>query len=155
GVFIERLVYETRPGLLGVSYLLRPIEQDRPLPAVLCPPGHGDGVRSLIFDWHPIYKRYPLDLVRRGFVAVVPEHRGFGERATGPKSHAVYCHALNLLGESALGFNLYDVQRALDIVASLREVDADRIGCYGMSLGGELARLLAALEDRLRAACVS
>jgi dienelactone hydrolase len=41
---------------------------------------------------------------------------------------------------------------ALGVLAARREVDADRIGCAGLSSGGRRAVLLAALDDRIRAA---
>lgn len=41
---------------------------------------------------------------------------------------------------------------ALDVLAARREVDADRIGCAGLSSGGRRSVLLGALDDRIRAA---
>jgi len=67
-----------------------PARLSEPVPGVLCPPGHGGGMQQLLFEENGIYKRYPLALARRGMVALVPEHIGFGERSSGPRDHAYH-----------------------------------------------------------------
>ena len=47
---------------------------------------------------------------------------------------------------------LWDDIRALDYLASRPEVDATRLGCVGLSVGGYRSYLLAALDDRIKAA---
>lgn len=163
GVLIERLLYQTRPGLWTPAFLVRPKEIEGPLPGVLCPPGHGGGMHQVVFEevntigGTEMYKQYPLEIARRGMAALVPEHIGFGERVAGEKdtNHPFYYQVLDLLGESAIGFFLWDLQRALDVLMELPEVDRNRIGCYGLSLGGEMTLFAAAVEPRIRAACIS
>jgi len=156
---IERLLYQTKKDLWATAYLVLPQGVTLPAPAVLCPPGHGYGMNQVLFerDRYCVYKRYPLELAKRGFICFVPEHIGFGERVgtTNDSSHIFYYLALNLLGESMMGFFLWDLQRALDILMAMSEVDNKRIGCYGLSLGGELTLLLTAIDDRIKCACIS
>ena len=45
--------------------------------------------------------------------------------------------------------------RTVDYLVSRPDVDADRIGCLGISMGGYRACFLAALDERVRAACVT
>ncbi len=155
----ERLYYDTRLGLMATAQLLLPAGAAGRVPAVLCPPGHGGGMNQVLEE-KGIYKRYPFSLVERGLAALVPEHIGFGER-TGPPggealaNHALFYHALALLGENAMGYLLWDLRVALDVLQSLPEVDGERIGCYGLSLGGEMALLLAACDPRVRVAGIS
>lgn len=155
----ERLLYETIPELYVPALLLTPKPVTRPRPAVLCPPGHGRGMYQLVDEDGP-YKKYPWGLVERGFVVLVPEHAGFGLRTSesgdDPQAnHTYYYQALNLLGESAMGFLLFDLQRALDLLATLPQVDGERIGCWGVSLGGEMTLLTAAVDERIKVACIS
>jgi len=156
---IERLFYQTRPGLWATAYLILPRGASFPVPAVLCPPGHGSGMNQVVFEHgrYCIYKQYPLEIARLGMAALVPEHIGFGERVgtANDSSHAFYYLSLNLLGESMMGFLLWDLQRAIDVLTSLPEVDKERIGCYGLSLGGEMTLLTTALDDRVKCACIS
>jgi len=35
------------------------------------------------------------------------------------------------------------------------EVNSERIGCYGLSLGGEMTLLTTAVDDRIKCACIS
>lgn len=57
----------------------------------------------------------------------------------------------------ALGMRkmLYDAQLAVDVLASLPEVDAGRIGAVGHSLGAKEALYLAAFDERVKAAVAS
>lgn len=155
----ERLYYNTRPNLVATAQLLLPRNAAGKVPAVLCPPGHGGGMNQVL-DEAGIYKRYPFALVRRGMAALVPEHIGFGERTGTPgkdqkANHGFYTHYLAMLGENAMGYLMWDLVRALDVLQSLPEVDGDRLGCYGLSLGGEMTLLLTACDTRVRAACIS
>lgn len=156
----ERLLYETLPDLYVPAILITPKNVPSPAPTVLCPPGHGQGMSQVLDEERGCYKRYPWGLVERGFVVLVPEHAGFGQRTSESgqepeANHAYYYHALNLLGQSAMGVLLWDLQRALDLLETLPEVDADRIGCWGLSLGGEMTLLTTAADERIKVACIS
>jgi dienelactone hydrolase len=52
------------------------------------------------------------------------------------------------------GVMLWDDVRGVDYLASRPEVDARRIGCVGLSVGGFRSCHLAALDDRIKAAAV-
>ncbi|MGC8834878.1 MAG: alpha/beta hydrolase family protein, partial [Armatimonadota bacterium] len=88
----EKIWYDTLPGISVPAALLIPKAAPLPAPAVLCPPGHGNGV-SQVLDANSEYKGYPLKLAELGFVCLVPEHLGFGERAdpnSNDASHLYY-----------------------------------------------------------------
>ena len=53
-----------------------------------------------------------------------------------------------------MGKMLHDAQRAIDVLEASADVDAERIGAIGHSLGAEEAVLLAAFDQRVRA-CVA
>ena len=55
---IERVCYQTMPGVRVPAYLLIPSDLTGPAPAVLCPPGHGGGMNQVLFE-DGIYKQYP------------------------------------------------------------------------------------------------
>jgi dienelactone hydrolase len=105
---------------------------------------------------------YALQLVRRGYVVVAPCFTPFGRRRaeTGPESHgADACGqtfmALLALGRLLIAENLRDALWALDFVAGHEAVDGNRIGCVGLSYGGRMTMLTAAVEPRVRIAVVS
>lgn len=63
--------------------------------------------------------------------------------------------SLILAGLTWPGVVCWDDIRTVDYLASRPEVDAARLGCVGISMGGYRSLYLAALDDRIRAACVT
>lgn len=152
---IERVSYQSFPGVRVPAFLLIPNGLTRPAPAVLCPPGHGRGMNQVVFE-QSIYKHYPCELARRGFVTLIPEHLGFGERMpTLYGEHGYYTGVAQLLGFTMYGVYIRELIRALDVLTGLEEVDEERIGCYGLSLGGVTTLLVSALDLRIRAVGIS
>ncbi len=87
--------------------------------------------------------KYALELAERGFVTLAPDYPSFGAHAYDfdPKHGYV----------SGTMKAIWDNIRAVDLLETLSEVDADRIGCIGHSLGGHNAIFTAVFEPRLKA----
>jgi len=87
--------------------------------------------------------RYAAQLALRGYVTLAPDYPSFGEYAYDfdPKDGYV----------SGTMKAIYDNVRAIDLLQSLPEVDAERIGCIGHSLGGHNAIFTAAFDTRIKA----
>ncbi len=115
--------------------------------------GHGSDPFSGIYD-------YVYGFARRGYRVVMPILFGTMERETkGLKPDwRNMCREWSIeadcLGVSVLGARLYDARLAYDACMTLEGVDPNKIGCAGLSMGGELSLYLAALEPGI-AACVS
>ena len=135
---LTKVKYQTLPHLTVSAYLLKPKGNDRPRPAILCPPGHGKGINQVMGEAESGYHLYPIKLAEAGYVAFVPEHISFGERANPEPYHGCrFDHeALILLGSTVIGYRMWELQRALDILTTLPAVDSNRIGFAGLSLGG-------------------
>ena len=112
-----------------------PKEASPPLPAVVCIHGHG-GNRRVVHDNARIYKAFAAELAARGYVTI----------AANVGQHEVYEEGRTLMGE-----RLWDLMRCVDFLPHLAEVDRDRIGCAGLSLGGEMAMWLGAMDTRMAA----
>jgi hypothetical protein len=163
---IERVVYQSEPGVDIPAALLVPKNLDTPTAAMLCPPGHGrgipdqlegdnEGVRAMNYD-------YARQFAERGYVVIVPEVRGFGSLADPEleeRSFVGNCNQLFnfelMLGRVLAGVRVWDMMRAIDYLVSRDEVDAQRIGCAGLSMGGELSMLVAAMDERVQVAMIS
>jgi enamine deaminase RidA (YjgF/YER057c/UK114 family)/dienelactone hydrolase len=85
---------------------------------------------------------YALELARRGFVTLAPDYPSFGEHAYDFSSRTWQSGSLKAV---------WDNMRGVDLLANLPQVDPDRIGCIGHSLGGHNAIFTAAFDDRLKA----
>lgn len=62
--------------------------------------------------------------------------------------------SLTLAGATWLGIVNYDDRRVIDYLQTRAEVDPDRIGCCGISMGGYRSAYLAAMDERIKAGVV-
>jgi cephalosporin-C deacetylase-like acetyl esterase len=159
---VEKLVYESRPGLMVSANLYLP-KSGGTHPGVLFQMGHGTDGKG-----YALYQRCCQGLVQLGYVVLAFDPMGQGERTNFPREggwltrlssadeeHTVPGRQMLLTGETATGFQLWDAMRSLDVLASHPSVDARRLASTGQSGGGTLTMLLAAADERLSAAAVS
>lgn len=83
--------------------------------------------------------RYADALASAGYVTLAFDHRGFGASEGSPRQH------------EDPGGKLADLRDALSWLGSQPAVDADRVGCVGICLGGGYALRFAAFDPRVRA----
>jgi pimeloyl-ACP methyl ester carboxylesterase len=91
-------------------------------------------------------------LCRRGYVVIAPDHFVSGHR-TPPEGPYETARFYEKHPEwTAVGKFTWEHSIAIDVLQALEEVDPDRIGAMGHSLGGHGAMFLAAYDDRVKAA---
>jgi dienelactone hydrolase len=114
---------------------------------LLAEPGDPHASKSGLDD-----KDYARQLVRRGYVTISPEHFCAASRMPpeGPYETAAFYRKHP--DWSAAGKYAYDSRIACSILAARSEVDADRLGVTGHSLGGHGSIWLAAYDERIRCA---
>lgn len=95
-------------------------------------------------------KAQALHLVKRGYVCLAPDYPSFGEYQYDFK--AAFKAGLYQSGTMKA---IWNNMRAVDLLQSLPEVDADRIGAIGHSLGGHNTLYTAAFDDRIKVAVSS
>ena len=101
---------------------------------------------------------YGRQLARRGYAVAVPCFTPFGDRLGGAGKSDLCGDTfirLQMLGKLLIAENLRDALWALELLARHEEVDANRLGCVGLSYGGRMTMLTAAIEPRIKAAVVS
>jgi dienelactone hydrolase len=97
----------------------------------------------------------------RGYVTLAPDMIGFGERTTGGYAQTGFewSDARPILdGQpdlTVLGLMLFDVSRCVDFLQERPDVDPQRIGVVGHSLGGILVNGALPLEPRLKVGVAS
>lgn len=122
-----------------------PNSQKGAFPAVVCIGGHASDQHSP-YDEHTVAKdsaKAQSDHIYRGFGTALAK-RGYVTVSTTVSQHEIYEEGRLLMGE-----RLWDLIRCVDYLESMPEVDRSRIGCAGLSLGGEMAMWLGAMDERI------
>lgn len=168
GYLIQKISYNTEADDRATAYLAIP---DGPIPpggfpAVLCihrtwswgarriiglPPLPGDG------DKKPPLKGddYARALTKRGFVTLSPEHFCAGTRCPAEGTYDTAAFYRKHPKWSAIGKSTFENQVALDVLCTLPQVNPQRLGVTGHSLGGHNTIFLSAIDDRVRCAASS
>jgi len=158
---IEKLIFESLPGVYVTALVYVPDDQKKSHPAVLVPPGHAP-------DGKAHYQALCQHLVRRGYVVICWDPVGQGERSQfwdqkAGKSrynlicaeHAVLGNLAYLAGTNLARWEIWDGIRAVDYLLTRPDVDSDRINITGTSGGGFQTALIAALDPRIKVAMPS
>ncbi len=139
-------------------------------PAVLCVHGHGPfgsdaivGRRDLEGAAEHIDKLnydYGVQFAERGYVVAAPCMTPFGRRVNsksygGKDPCAVTFVRMQALGQLPITANLRDLRWSIDLLQSRPEVNAQAIGCAGLSYGGRMSMMVSAVDPRIRVAAVS
>ena len=150
--YIEKVVIEPLPGfhLAGNLYVPVKASANHKVPAVVVPHGHWKHGRA---HQTAVYSVPALcaNLAAQGYVAFAYDMIGYGDTRQLPH-HFGDSASEQLWSFSPMGLQLWDSIRALDFLESLPEVDSNHIGVTGSSGGGTQAFLLAAVDDRIKAA---
>lgn len=176
GIRREHIRIQTEPDIWMTMYLLIPADADPNTRLFLCPPGHngagkytvaGLGEYGAIKEKIEQYQYdYGMQLAKKGFVAVCPDCRGFGERreevadakdpVLGLKGDCYWlAHMGEPLGLPVAGMLVWDLMRLIDYLELRNEWDTEHIGCLGFSGGGMQTLYLAALDERIQYAVIS
>jgi cephalosporin-C deacetylase-like acetyl esterase len=161
GYSIEKLVFQSLPGVYVTALLYVPNDHSSRHPAVLVPAGHAaDGK----FHYQVLSQR----LAGRGYVVISWDPIGQGERSQfwdqkAQKSrynlicgeHAVMGNLAYLAGANLARWEIWDGIRAVDYLLTRPEVDGERISITGTSGGGTQSALIAALDPRIKLAVPS
>jgi len=149
---VEKILFESRPGLVVSANLYLPKGLTGTAPGVLGLCGHTPDGKA-----HPTYQWFVQGLALKGFVTLIIDPIGQGERAQypGPKWEGV-CVQHNLLGnqQALLGeffgaWRAWDAVRGLDYLLSRPEVDGEHVGVTGNSGGGTMTTWLCGLDERI------
>jgi hypothetical protein len=97
-------------------------------------------------------KAYLDHLCRRGYVVIAPEHFVSGHRIPPEGAYDTGRFYAKHPHWTAVGKFTYEHAIAIDVLQSLDQVDPQRIGALGHSLGGHGTIFLAAYDQRIKAA---
>jgi dienelactone hydrolase len=148
---IEKLHFQSSPGLYVSANLYVPKEAKWPAPAVLYVCGHAStyGPNKVSYGNKVNYQHHPAWFAEHGYVCLIVDTLQLGELQG--LHHGT--HHLNLwwwqtLGYTPAGIECWNAMRALDYLETRKEVDPKRIGVTGRSGGGATSWWVAAADDR-------
>ena len=155
---IRNVIFESRPGFPVTANIYLPQGHSGPRPGVLCLCGHSSNAKAF-----PMYQTFAQALARMGYIALIFDPIGQGERLQYPGGDDQFGQKIqwgtlqhNYMGNPQLlvreffGFwRAWDGIRAIDYLLSRDDVDPARIGVTGCSGGGTLSTLITALDRRI------
>lgn len=146
--------YQAEPGRMVRAYLLAPLgDKNAKLPAIVAFHGTNAGTFNKLvgLDAEPA-RHMGLRLVKEGFVVLCPENFLWeGSSYKGSTEAALKNHP----GSKGMAVMLADGMRAVDVLLAQPNVDPQRIGAYGHSLGAKETLYLTAFDDRVCAGVAS
>ncbi len=151
---VEKLHFQSRPGLYVTANLYLPKHVDKPCPTILYLCGHGKVAKNGVSYGNKVhYQHHGIWFARHGYVCLVLDTLQLGEIEG--VHHGTYRENRwwwNARGYTPAGVEAWNCIRALDYLQTRKEVDAERIGATGRSGGGAYTWFVAALDDRIKVA---
>jgi cephalosporin-C deacetylase-like acetyl esterase len=155
---IEKVVFESRPGMLVTANAYVPAGRSWPVPGVLVPCGHTDNGKA-----GETYQRVCAGLAAKGYFVLIYDPIGQGERKLYwdaergvsrlggcTTQHSYAGNQCVLLGLNLAQYMVWDSIRAVDYLISRPEVDSSRIAMAGNSGGGTNTAYTAPLDERIK-----
>ena len=133
-------------GLQGRAVYALPKHGTRPLPMVIAQHGLGSSPERVFGpnDGEGLYHGFAAALLEAGYAVLAPAN------VTGNHPRARLTRLCHLPGRTLWGLEIGKLRRLIDYVSGQPEIDADRIGMWGLSLGGYYTAFAAALELRIK-----
>jgi len=143
---VEKVVFQSMPGLYVTGNFYLPKNSDSPLPTILYVCGHSP--HPLGAKWN--YQDRAQWFAENGYACLVIDTLEFGEVAG--IHHGL--HNLNMwrwisTGYTPAGVEVWNAMRAIDYLETREEVDPNRIGITGISGGGAMSWYAAAADERI------
>ncbi len=149
GYRVEKIVFESMPGLYITGNLYLPTTRQGRVPAVLYACGHSPDPAGA----KAIYQRNGIWLARYGFATLIIDPLHYGEvPGIHHGTHNLGMWYWQSLGYSPIGPEVWSAMRALDYLETRPEVAAGQFAITGGSGGGAVSWYTAAVDERIRVA---
>jgi len=149
---VEKVHFQSRPGLYVTGNLYVPKQRDGKLPAILYVCGHGRvKIDGISYGNKTHYQHHGGWFARNGYVCLTIDTLQLGEIEG--IHHGTYREKMwwwNARGYTSAGVEAWNCIRSLDYLQSRAEVDPDRIGVTGRSGGGAYSWWISALDERIK-----
>jgi acetyl esterase/lipase len=151
---VEKIHYQSRPGLYVTGNLYIPKNLEKPAPTILYVCGHGRVRKDGISYGNKVrYQHHAAWFARHGYVCFTIDTLQLGEIEG--IHHGTYRYKMwwwNSRGYTSASVEAWNCIRALDYLETRKEVDKDRIGVTGRSGGGAYSWWITTLDERIKVA---
>jgi cephalosporin-C deacetylase-like acetyl esterase len=150
---LEKLTYESEPGIAIPALLFVPNGGPARKPAIIFADGKGKASAAAEAE----------QLAAKGYITLVPDLRGFGEtqpaldrRDSFVRNFGDYGNTLTalLIGKTMVGMRAADLVRAVDLLAARQDVDPYRIAVVGRTAAAIPALFAALFDSRIKSLAV-
>lgn len=139
-----RFTIADREEVTAYLYIPNQRKGNSRFPAIIACQPTGDLGKKIVDDQGPNPNRgYAKELAERGYAVIAPDYPSFGDQKDYDFKKDRY--------ESGVMKAVFDNVRCVDFLQARADVDPERIGIIGHSLGGHTAMYTAAFETRLKA----
>lgn len=151
---VEKVEFQSRPGLYVTGSLFLPKKVDKPIPAILYVCGHGTTKKDgYSYGNKSVYQHHGAWFARNGYVCLIIDTIQLGEiEGVHHGTYNLNQWWWNARGYTSAGAEAWNGIRALDYLQSRPEVDKDKLGITGRSGGGAYSWWVAALDERVKVA---
>jgi hypothetical protein len=151
GLIRQYIDYENEPGIIVRAYLIKPKSIAKALPGVVALHSTSDN-KMLYISGVEKGEITPLgySLAKLGFVVICPVCFLWHDKGERTYEQQVERFQMNHPGSKGMAKMLFDAMRAVDVLVNMKDVDRNRIGAIGHSLGGKEALYLGAFDDRVK-----
>ncbi len=151
---IEKLYFQSSPGLYVTANLYVPKNVKEPLPAILYVCGHSNTkIDGVSYGSKTTYQKHAAWYAEHGYVCLVVDTLELGEIEG--EHHGLYYKGMwwwQTLGYTPAGIECWNAMRALDYLETRKEVDPKRFGVAGRSGGGATSWWVMAADERVKCA---
>ena len=138
----KKILFTTEPGDRLPAYLCVPKNISGKVPGILClHQTIAIGKAETVGIGVTINRNYGQELAQRGYVTLAPDYPNFGD-------YKIDVYARGYASATAKGIGNH--MRCVDLLESLPEVDPERIGAIGHSLGGHNTLFVGAFDERIK-----
>ncbi|NLO05059.1 MAG: hypothetical protein GX131_04435 [candidate division WS1 bacterium] len=137
--------------LRGRGVFAVPKQGDHPFPTIICQHGIGSSPEKTfgLDDNSGLYHSYAQRALEAGFAVIAPMN------ITEAAPRARYTRMCLMLGKTLWGLEIAKIGRLIDYAQTRPEFDTDRLGMWGISLGGAYTMFTMPLEQRIRAGIIT
>lgn len=151
---VEKLQFQSLPGLYVTGNLYLPKQVSGPLPTVLYVCGHSQNKKDGVSYGNKVgYQHHGAWYARNGYACLTIDTLQLGEIEG--VHHGTYRDGMwwwLSRGYTPAGVEAWNCIRALDYLETRQEIDKTRLGVCGRSGGGAYSWWIAALDDRIQVA---